>query len=221
MDSTALIELLTRFGINMAAIFVLVRLIYYPRHKNKDFVFTFILFNCVNFLICYLLSDTKLKTGFAFGLFAIFSIIRYRTVTVPVKEMGYFFLCVALGLINAMAFGDESGLLQINNGEMSAKGWANLVLLLGSNTFALLLTLLLDRFSLTHQNVKEIVYERIDLIRPESRDDMIADLRARTGLPIHKVEVRSIDFLKDVAIVHAHFYSKESELQQMADGDDD
>lgn len=197
-------ELLIRFGINLAAIVVLVRFIYYPRHRNKDFLFTFILFNCLNFLICYLLADTKLKTGFAFGLFAIFSIMRYRTVMVPIKEMGYFFICVALGLINALAAIED-----------------HFIVLLACNAFILLLTLALDSYSLSHENVKEIIYERIDLIRPESREEMLADLRQRTGLPIHKVEVRSFDFLKDVAVVQAYYFSKVSELQRPAAGRDD
>lgn len=197
-------ELLIRFAINMVAIVVLVRFIYYPRHRNKDFLFTFILFNCLNFLICYLLADTKLKTGFAFGLFAIFSIMRYRTVMVPIKEMGYFFICVALGLINALAAIED-----------------NFLILLGCNTFILLLTLVLDSYSLSHENVKEIIYERIDLIRPEVREEMLADLRTRTGLPIHKVEIRSFDFLKDVAVVHAYYYSKVSELQHAGVSKDD
>lgn len=93
-------ELLTRFGINMLAVFILIRLIYYPTHKNKDFLFTFFIFN---FIIFTLLSTTKLKPAFAFGLLAIFSIMRYRTVTVPIKEMGYFFICLALGMINALS----------------------------------------------------------------------------------------------------------------------
>lgn len=197
-------ELLIRFGINLAAIVLLVRFIYYPRHRNKDFLFTFILFNCLNFLICYLLADTKLKTGFAFGLFAIFSIMRYRTVMVPIKEMGYFFICVALGLINALAAIED-----------------HFIVLLACNAFILLLTLALDSYSLSHENVKEIIYERIDLIRPESREEMLADLRQRTGLPIHKVEVRSFDFLKDVAVVQAYYFSKVSELQRPAAGRDD
>lgn len=205
-----MMELLLRFVINLAAIFILVRLVYYPRHRNKDFLFTFFLFNLLNFLICFLLSASTIKIGFAFGLFAIFSIMRYRTVVVPIKEMGFFFVCVALGLLNALApvhggflgLGEEGGLV----------GFAPLTCI---NVFILVLTLLLDRFSLTHENMKEVVYERIDLIGPGRRAEMMEDLRARTGLPIHKVEIRSLDFLKDVAIVHAYFYSKESELQSV------
>jgi len=192
-------ELALRFVINLVAILILVRFIYYPRHRNKDFLFTFILFNCLNFLICYLLADTKLKTGFAFGLFAIFSIMRYRTVMVPIKEMGYFFICVALGLINALAAVNDYFLI-----------------LIGCNVFILLLTLALDSYSLNHENVKEIIYERIDLIRPDAREEMLADLRQRTGLPIHKIEVKSFDFLKDVAVVHAYYLSRESELARGA-----
>jgi hypothetical protein len=198
-------ELLIRFGINLIAIFILVRVIYYPRHKNKDFLFTFFLFNCLNFLICFLLSATKIKVGFAFGLFAIFSIMRYRTVMVPVKEMGYFFVCVALGIINSLATVDD-----------------NYLVLLSCNAFILILTLILDRnVNLTHENVKEIKYERIDLIHPEKRPEMIQDLLNRTGLPIHRVEIANIDFLRDIAVVHAYYYSKENETKMAGVIDDD
>jgi hypothetical protein len=94
------IELITRFGINFVALFILVRIIYYPTHKNKDFLFTFFIFN---FIIFTLLCTTHIKQGIAFGLFAIFSIMRYRTVTIPIKEMGYFFICLALGMINSLS----------------------------------------------------------------------------------------------------------------------
>ncbi len=190
-------ELIQRFGLNLIAIYVLVRLIYYPRHKNKDYLFTFFLFNCLNFLICFLLSATKMKIGFAFGLFAIFSIMRYRTVTVPIKEMGYFFVCVALGIINALSAGDNY-----------------LIILVCCNAFILLLTMILDgHVNLTHENVKEIVYERIDLIRPETRAEMLEDLQKRSGLPIHRLDIINIDFLKDIALVHAYYFSKENETK--------
>ena len=92
-----------RAVIDFISIFILVGLIYYPRHKNKDFLFTFVLFNIVNFMICCLLGAAKIKIGFAFGLFAMFSIIRYRTIAISIKDMGYFFVCVALGMLNSLA----------------------------------------------------------------------------------------------------------------------
>jgi len=203
-----------RFCINLLVIYVLIRLIYYPRHKNKDFLFTFILFNVVIFLICILLSSAKIKEGFAFGLFAIFSILRYRTVTIPVREMGYFFISVAIGLINALAVIRGNPFEDINYFPFE---------LILSNGIVFAIVLLLDRKSnLQHQNFKEINYERIDLIQPAKRADMILDLRTRTGLPINRVEIIKIDFLRDVATIHAFYLSSENESTSVkSDGDDD
>lgn len=192
-------ELGIRFVINLAAVFILVHLIYFARHKNKDFQFTLILFNCVNFLICFLLSGADLEVGFAFGLFAIFSIMRYRTVTVPVKEMGYLFICVALGLINSLA-----------------PVHGNFTLLICANSFIILLPLLLDRTPISNGNTppqfRDIIYERIDLIKPERMNEMIDDLRNRTGLPIQKVDIVSIDLMQDVAVIKAHYYNDENQI---------
>lgn len=205
VSNNSLLDFFLRYGINLLVIFVLVRFIYYPRHRNKDFVFTFFLFNTVNFLICFLLSSVKLKMGFAFGLFAIFSILRYRTVTVPIREMGYFFLSVTIAIINSLAQTED--------------GW----IILGiANTLILLMSYLLDRqLSLQHENYKVVNYERIDLIHPIKRDEMIADLKTRTGLPIHRVEMISVDFLKDVALIHVFYYSKENETPTRGIGSDD
>jgi hypothetical protein len=204
-QATDYVELVSRFGINLLAVIILVRFIYYTTHKNKEFLFTFFLFNLLNFLICILLSTTKIKIGFAFGLFAIFSIMRYRTVTVPVKEMGYFFVCVALGIINSLATVED-----------------NYIILIVCNVFILGLTLMLDKFvSLTHENVKEIVYERIDLIKPDRRNEMTQDLIERTGLPIHRIEIKNINFLRDVAYVNIFYYAKNNENTQGVTGDDD
>jgi hypothetical protein len=198
-------EFFLRYGLNLVVTFILVRLVYYTRHKNKDFVFTFFLFNTINFIICFLLSSIKLKIGFAFGLFAIFSILRYRTVTVPIREMGYFFISVTIGIINALA--------QFDDGV-----W----LLVTSNGIILIMVYILDRqLSLEHENYKEINYERIDLIKPETREAMLDDLRFRTGLPIHRIELIKVDFLRDVARIHAFYFSKENESSTRGMGGDD
>ena len=203
-----LMELALRFGINLFVIIVIVRVIYYTRHRNKDFVFTFILFNIINFLLCFFLSSAKLKMGFAFGLFAIFSILRYRTVTVPVREMGYFFISVTIGILNAL---------------MSSEQY--MVQLLIANSIILTLTYILDhRISLKHENFKEIVYERIDLIHPDKREEMLADLNKRTGLGIHRIELLKIDFLKDVALIHGFYFSANNDTPSAIktnDNDDD
>ena len=201
-------EFLIRFFLNLAVIFVIVRLIYYPIRKNKEFVFTFFLFNIINFLLCFLLSAAKLKMGFAFGLFAIFSILRYRTVTVPVREMGYFFVSVTIGIINALA---------------SVENY--MVLLLAANGIVLLLCYIIDyRVTIVHENYKEIVYERIDLIHPSKRAEMIEDLKARTGLNIHRVEFVKIDLFKDTVRVYAFYNADTNDAPTIAinsSGDDD
>lgn len=206
-DWASYFELIVRYGINMFAIFIVVRLLYYSRHKNREFLFTFFVFNTVNFLICLLLSAAKLKIGFAFGLFAIFSILRYRTVTVPIREMGYFFVSLTLGLINALAILDDGVAVMV---------------LLAANTIVIGLVFILDsKARLQHENYKTINYERIDLIKPDLRHEMIEDLKTRTGLPIHKIEIVKIDFLRDVARINAFYYSFENESTTMGMDDDD
>ncbi len=194
-----MVEFAIRFLINFVSIFIIVRMIYYPLHKNKDFLFTFFLFNVINFLICFLLSAAKLKIGFAFGLFAIFSILRYRTVTIPVREMGYFFISVTIGIINSLASSDNS--------------WMSII---SANLIIIILAYILDtRVHLKHENFKVVVYERIDLITPEKREEMLLDLKNRTGLNVHRVELMKIDFLKDIANIHAFYYSDKNETSSM------
>jgi hypothetical protein len=146
-------------------------------------------------MICYLLGSTKIKIGFAFGLFAIFSIIRYRTIVVSIKDMGYFFVCVALGMLNSLASTQDGFLL-----------------LIICNAVIVLLTFLLENLNfINNENYKEIIYDRVELVRPENREELIQDLSNRTGLPIHKVDIISLNYLKDTALVKAYYYAKESE----------
>lgn len=223
-----LADFIIRYGLNLFMIITLVRFIYYPRHKNKDFLFTFFLFNTVNFLICFLLSSLKLKLGFAFGLFAIFSILRYRTVSVPIREMGYFFICVTIGIINALA--DINTSLNDFVAIFQAKGFFTAIHDMDHSLFVLLIAdamilgmiIVLDRqLSLEHENWKEIVYERIDLIKPDVRAQMIEDLKNRTGLPVHRVEIMKIDFLRDIARIRAFYLSAENETSSLGTGEDD
>ena len=180
--------------IDFVSILILVLLIYYPKHKNKDFIFNYILFNVVNFMICSLLGAVKIKVGFAFGLFAMFSIIRYRTIAISIKDMAYFFVSVVLGMINSLASIDD--------------GYSVLII---CNAVVLLLTFGLERLDfLTNENYKDIIYDRIELIKPEFKSELLADLSNRTGLSIHKVEIISIDYLKDVAVIKAYYFTKES-----------
>jgi hypothetical protein len=120
---------------------------------------------------------------------------------------GYFFICLALGMINAFSTVDEG---------------AGYLVIIGSNVAILLLTVVLDRFSTrTHENVNEMIYEYIDLITPERRDELMDDLKKRTGLPIHPIEIHNINFLRDTARVNVFYHAKDNESRAAMTGDDD
>jgi hypothetical protein len=185
---------LLRYALNLLFTFIVVRFIYYPKYRNNDFVFTFFLFNSILFVLCYLLAEADLKFGFAFGLFALFSMFRYRTVTVPIGEMGYFFLVVTLGIINSLA------------------SLVNLEMLLVANSVLVAMTFLLGRtLSLTHENYQTLNYENMGLIKPAERAELLKDLADRTGYPIHKVQVVKVDYQRGIAQLKVYYFSKENE----------
>ena len=185
---------LIRYALNLFFTFIVVRFIYYPKYRNNDFVFTFFLFNTILFVLCYLLAEADLKFGFAFGLFALFSMFRYRTVTVPIGEMGYFFLVVTLGIINSLA------------------SLVNLEMLLVANSVLVAMTFLLGRtLSLTHENYQTLNYENLGLIKPAERAELLKDLADRTGYPIHKVQVVKVDYQRGIAQLMVYYFSKENE----------
>jgi hypothetical protein len=185
---------LIRYALNLLFTFIVVRFIYYPKYRNNDFVFTFFLFNTILFVLCYLLAEADLKFGFAFGLFALFSMFRYRTVTVPIGEMGYFFLVVTLGIINSLA------------------SLVNLEMLLVANSVLVAMTVLLGRtLQLTHENFQTLNYENLGLIKPAERVELLKDLSERTGYPIHKVQVVKVDYQRGIAQLRVYYFSKENE----------
>ncbi len=185
------IELIVRFSFNLAVSVVLVRVLYYQTSKRKDYLFTFLLISTTVFLLCFLLESVKLELGFALGLFAIFGIIRYRTMQIPIKEMTYLFILIGIAVINALCGKKVS--------------YAELAL---TNFIIIALTYGLERvWLLKHESSKLILYEKIELIKPDRYDDLLKDLIERTGLPINRVEVGKINFLRDTAQVIIYYYN--------------
>lgn len=181
--------LLVRFLFNLSVVFIIVRKIYFPIHRNKDYLFTFIIFNCLVFFVCNLLSNVKMELGFAFGLFALFSILRYRTVTLPVKEMTYIFAVITVAVINAM----------------STKKVSYMELFL-VNFLIIGIIYYLDVVWFSKQlSSKMLYYEKIENIRPENKQALIEDLRTRTGLKVVDADVTRIDFLSDSARLMIHY----------------
>ena len=192
-----LVKLFVRFLIDFAFTFVIVRVLYFAANRRKDYLFTFIVFNLLTFFICFLLRKVPMELGFALGLFAVFGILRYRTEPIPIKEMTYLFIVIGLAMINALA-----------NKKIS---WAELVFV---NTTILLVTLSFEKLWFNNEiQSKNVVYERIDLIKMEHRLEMIKDLRERTGLDIVRVQIGKIDLLRDVAIVTVFFRADVKEVK--------
>ena len=187
-------EMIIRFILNFIVAFVVIRVIYYPIHKRKDSLFTYFLFNILIFFICILLNSVKLKLGFAFGLFAIFGVLRYRTEQLPIKEMTYLFMIIAIAIINSLTSN------KITIAEV-----------LFTNVIIALSAYLLEKvFLLKHESRKSILYENIEYIKPENHNLLIADLKNRTGLPIHRVEIGSADFLRDTVKLIIFYYEENS-----------
>lgn len=182
-------KLLFKFGINFIFLILIVRLIYYRVKDDKDYVFTYIMFNILTFFICFLLRKVPMEMGFALGLFAVFGILRYRTEAIPIRQMTYLFIVIGISMINALS-----------NKSVS------IFEVLFTNGLITLITYLIDRLWFqTIEEKKNIVYEKIELIKPKNKQELIKDLKERTGLPIHEVKVDKIDFLRDTAAVTIYY----------------
>lgn len=193
MDSEDFVKLVLRFLGNFTVIIILTRLIYYRIERKKEYFFTFMLISNIVFMMCFLLDNVKLELGFALGLFAIFGIIRYRTDSIPIKEMTYLFLCIGISVINALANKKVS---------FSELAFTNIVIV-G-------VTYVLEYKWLTlHETSKIIIYEKIDLIKPENYQQLHDDLELRTGLNISRCEIGRIDFLRDTAQVKIYYFEKD------------
>ena len=197
-DWYGLSELLIRFLLNTAVIAFIVRVFYYPKSKRRDYFVTFILISISVFLLIFLMGGVKLKVGFALGLFAIFGIIRYRTESVPIREMTYLFLIIAISAINGLATSISYLELLATNLLFIVSLWA-----LESNRWV------------KHVASKLVIYDNINLITPEKEPELIEDLKKRTGLDILRVEVGAIDFSKDTVMVKVYYEPLSNEINSV------
>ena len=187
-DAAGVTEMMLRFGFFLLVLFIIVYFLYYRKTHRRDYFFTLVLLSVSIFFLIYLLGSVKVKIGFALGLFAIFGVLRYRTETIPVREMSYMFGVISLSVINALA---------------DSLSFAELLI---PNLAIALLIWLFEAFVLRRNLAsKLILYDRIELITPERREELLEDLTKRTGLNITKINVGSIDFLKDTAILKIEY----------------
>lgn len=188
--------LLVRLAVNTIFLTILIRYLYYPKTKRKDYLFTYYLIGTITFFLCFGLKKLDIDTGMGLGLFAIFGIIRYRTDAIEIKEMTYLFLIIGISVVNSLASN------QISLAEMAI-----------INVSVVLLTFGLENLWLVkHETRKTINYERIDLIVPEKYNEMKADIEARTGISINRLEIGKIDFLTDTAQVRIFYFADDQEF---------
>jgi hypothetical protein len=186
---TELSTFLFSFGFNFLVALLVVRFIYYPTTHNKSYVFTFLAFNTVIYFVLSFMTSIELGIGVGFGLFAIFSILRYRTDAMPIREMTYLFIIVALPVMNSAGG--------------SAAIWPQLI---AANAIILAVMLILEKeWGFRYEASKQIVYEKIELVRPDRRAELQTDLEKRTGLKIKRIAVGKLDFVRDTANVKIYY----------------
>ena len=187
-------KMIFRFAINFVFLFYIIRYLYYPSTRRRDYLFTFYMISIIVFFLCFTLKKYELDLGMALGLFAIFGIIRYRTDPINIREMTYLFVVIGVSVINALA-----------NKKMS---YAEI---LGANLLVVASMTIIERFVIfKHEMHKDLLYENIENIKPENEGALIEDLKERTGLDINRVKIGKVDFLREsVQITIFYFNSPE------------
>ncbi len=192
-DIMAFLPTIARFVFSTLIVWVLTHCLYFPKSRRREYYFTFMLIGSSVFLLIHLLGGVHLKIEFALGLFALFGIIRYRTEQMPVREMTYLFMIISISVINGLS---------------TSMGWAPL---LAVNILFLLTTYIFEHIKVKgSMAVKMVQYDRIELIKPERHEELLADLRTRTGLDIVRVEIGGIDFLRDMSVIKIYYSSQDS-----------
>ena len=181
--------LLIGFLINLTVALVIVRLIYFSARADRQYIFTFLAFNTMIYFLMSVLTKVELSVGVGFGLFGLFSLLRYRTDPMPPREMTYLFVIIALPVMNSILS---------MNGEWTAMAAAN-------GAVVALLFVLEQGWAFRVESSMQLTYERIKLITPQNYAQLLADLRERTGLPVTRCEVESINFLRDTALIRLYY----------------
>lgn len=195
--SSSFVTLPLMFLFNFIVTWVIVYFIYYRVSHRRDYYSTFMLFSSAMFLLLWLMQILDIQTGFVLGLFAIFGMIRYRTETVPIREMTYLFIIIAISVINSLSLRADD------------LAWHQLLF---ANMLFIILTLAFDLWSNRKRLTSKIIlYERIENITPEHESELKADIESRTGIHPVSVEIGHIDFLRDVAYIKINYYLRAGE----------
>ena len=203
--SQSITELCIRFFVNLLVCWILVQFFYYRKSHRRDYYFTFMVFSTAMLMLLYIMGNVEVGVGLTLGLFAIFGVIRYRTETVPIREMTYLFVIIALAAVNGLApvyrlvgAAGPNPHYELSTGTVG-------IMVLSNALVVLLIWVLESERLLRHTSTKLVLYDRIELIVPERRAELIEDLEKRVGVKINNLEVGHVDFLKDAAFIKIYY----------------
>lgn len=199
LDPQHFISLVMRFVINLVVVTIIARRYYYPRSRRRDYMFIFILMSLSIFLLVSLMEGDGMNLGAAMGLFAIFGIMRFRTEAVPIREMTYLFMLIAVSVVNALSRAEY---------HPKADYWDGfgLVTIVFVNLVFVGMAWIFESGKLVSSSCsKYILYDNVALVAPDKRKELKADLEARTGIKIQRIEVGTIDFLKDSCMIRIFY----------------
>ena len=203
-------ELGIRFALNLLVCWILVHCFYYKKSRRRDYYFTFMVFSSAMLTLLYIMGNVEVGVGLTLGLFAIFGVIRYRTETVPIREMTYLFVIIALAAANGLA--PVYQIVDVNSAPHYALSWGNVGIMALVNLLVLVLVAILESEKLVaHTATKLVLYDNIALIVPEKREELKADLEKRLGFPIENLEIGHVDFLKDSAFIKVYYHLPKGE----------
>jgi hypothetical protein len=189
LDGGALTALAGRLALDLVFAWLVIRCVYFRLYRNPEYVFTYYAFNVITFCLCALLTRVPIELGFALGLFAVFGILRYRTEAVRIRDQTYLFIVIGLGIVNAVA-NNQIALLELIlvNGVIAA------------------LTALLE-LAPSNRNVTStnMIYDKLELLKPGCEGELYCDLISRTGLQVERVTVRTVDMLRDSAEIEVFY----------------
>lgn len=208
-------ELGIRFILNLLVCWVLVHCFYYRKSRRRDYYFTFMVFSSAMLTLLYIMGNVEVGVGLTLGLFAIFGVIRYRTETVPIREMTYLFVIIALAAVNGLAPVHHVVGLQ-TPAPHYALGWGSVGVMVLVNALVVGLVAVLESDSLVrHTTTKLVLYDKIENIVPEKRDDLLSDLEKRLGVKVENVEIGHVDFLKDAAFIKVSYHLPRGEYNSV------
>ena len=207
-------ELGIRFALNLLVCWILVHFFYYRKSQRRDYYFTFMVFSSAMLTLLYIMGNVEVGVGLTLGLFAIFGVIRYRTETVPIREMTYLFVIIALAAANGLA--PLYRLADVATAPHYVLAWGNVgVMALVNALIVLLVWVLESEHIIKHTTTKLVLYDRIELIVPEKRDELLSDLEKRLGVKVDRVEIGHVDFLKDAAFIKVFYRLEKGETNSV------